>query len=41
MDEALTKLNARLTDDRPSQFFRKENLFEAMAEAGVGGEDES
>lgn len=41
VDEALTKLNARLTDDNPSQFFRKENEFEAMAEASLASGDDS
>ncbi len=42
VDESLTKLNARLTDDNPSQFFRKENKFEALAGAGsVSSDDEN
>lgn len=33
VDEALTKLNARLRDDRPSRFFRKYSEIEAVEQA--------
>ncbi len=38
VDEALTKLNARLTDDRPSRFFRRETEA-GPAEDGVMSEE--
>lgn len=33
VDEALTKLNARLTDERPSKFFRRDSLGETIEES--------
>lgn len=39
VDEALTKLNERLHDDRPSRFFRRDNTDETAAVSEVPGRD--